>query len=311
MNNKPYCPVDAGARAWFDYRWYWLLQQFGTKGLKQRPVILPTPEFFPNSYEGKSEDVEALVHHVAKFMDVDPATLEVHYYEETPNSMMSHQKGTMGMYVQNEQGKFEIWLEVSHLHEPKQMIATIAHELGHVLLLGQGRITGDAEDHEPLTDLLTVFYGLGVFLANTALHENYWSDGGYSSWTIGKRGYLTMNQFGYAFALMARSQGESKPPWLKHLRLDVRKACLQSLVHLPSHLDLLNTIVSPARFPAKQISSESTSILTEAEAGDNEDVSENTVACIYCNSVISKRLTPKSINNRRKHLLFVMNAAFR
>jgi hypothetical protein len=39
---------------------------------------------------------------------------------------------------------------------PKALVATIAHELGHVLLLGDGRVATQQQDHEPLIYLLTV-----------------------------------------------------------------------------------------------------------------------------------------------------------
>jgi hypothetical protein len=55
---------------------------------------------------------------------------------------------------------------------PMSLVATIAQELGHVLLLADGRISRERQDHEPLTDLLTVFFGLGVFTANAAFEQS-------------------------------------------------------------------------------------------------------------------------------------------
>jgi hypothetical protein len=51
---------------------------------------------------------------------------------------------------------------------PVALVSTLAHELGHVLLLADGRISAQQQDHEPLTDLLTIFFGLGIFSANAA-----------------------------------------------------------------------------------------------------------------------------------------------
>ena len=50
-----------------------------------------------------------------------------------------------------------------------RLIATMSHELAHEYLIGQGRISGEEEDHEQLTDLLAVFLGFGVMLANSSL----------------------------------------------------------------------------------------------------------------------------------------------
>jgi hypothetical protein len=50
-------------------------------------------------------------------------------------------------------------VEAANLDDPLAMVATAAHELGHVRRLGHGWLSDEAADHEPLTDLLTVFLG--------------------------------------------------------------------------------------------------------------------------------------------------------
>ncbi len=282
-----YCPVDEATRAWLDYRWAWLCRQFGTKGLRQRPLVQASPEFFPDSYEATPEDVEKLVHRVARYMEIDPATLELHYYEESRNNIIGDSfHGSAGMYRKNEKEKFEIWLEISKLNRPKGVIATIAHELGHVLLLGQERVGSDGEDHEPLTDLLTVFMGLGAFPANNSITEHYWDSEWYPGhlpgWSIGKQGYLSMNMFGYAFALFARTRHESVPAWLKHLRLDVRKACQQTLQYLPDAFDPIAAISPPVPYPIAADGNKSPSERLEPSDELNEHDAE--LVCTYCGS---------------------------
>jgi hypothetical protein len=127
-----------------------------------------------------------------------------------------------------EDDKFQICIEANNLDTPAHLVATLAHELGHVHLLGHSRLTAEEDDHEPLTDLLTVFLGLGVFTANAALKENYWQDGRFSGWSIARQGYLSMNMFGYALALFAKARGDDDPAWASELRLDVRAAFRQS-----------------------------------------------------------------------------------
>jgi hypothetical protein len=98
-----------------------------------------------------------------------------------------------------------------------------------VHLLGHGRISVDTEDHEPLTDLLTVFFGLGVFTANSVIRETSWHAGQLSGWSIGRRGYLGMPVYGYAFARFARARGEDGSDWSRELRPDVRSAFKQAM----------------------------------------------------------------------------------
>ncbi len=86
---------------------------------------------------------------------------------------MAGYAGRSGLY-QDEGGVYRIWIEVTNLDAPFSIVATCAHELAHVVLLGQGRISPDAEDHEQLADLLPVFFGLGVFSANAVIRERNW-----------------------------------------------------------------------------------------------------------------------------------------
>jgi hypothetical protein len=108
-------------------------------------------------------------------------------------------------------------------------VGTLAHELGHVHLLGHGRVSDQAADHEPLTDLLTVYLGMGIFTANSVIREHYWHEGQVWGWNIGRSGYLGMPDFGYAFARFARARVEEGAEWVSELRLDVRSAFKQAM----------------------------------------------------------------------------------
>ena len=102
------------------------------------------------------------------------------------------------------------------------MVATLAHELGHVHLRGDKRLTGNEPDHEPLTDLLTVFLGLGIFTANAVLQDRIYRMIDWQWWRIRRQGYLTAPFYGYALAWCARCRGDDPCPWRNFLRPDVR-----------------------------------------------------------------------------------------
>ena len=111
---------------------------------------------------------------------------------------------------------------------PVALVATIAHELGHVRLLDEGRISADQRDHEPLTDLLTVYFGLGVFTANAAFDFRQ----GRTGWSYQRLGYLTEQMYGYALACYAHLRGETAPRWARHLDTNPRGYLKQSLRYL-------------------------------------------------------------------------------
>jgi hypothetical protein len=226
FRTTPECPVDADTRRWIDDRWQWLERQFGVERLRNGPVILPRPEFFPDEYHATPEDARRTLDRVCGYMGVDPGTVDLYLYEERKPGPDGEWQGTAGLY-HPEGGRFRIGVEAANLHDPLAMVGTMAHELGHVHLLGHGRLSDAADDHEPLTDLLTVFFGLGVFTANSVIREQYWHEGNYSGWSMSRRGYLKMPEYGYAFARYARSRDEAG--WSRELRPDVRSAFRQGI----------------------------------------------------------------------------------
>jgi hypothetical protein len=233
FRSKPECPIDAEMRRWVDHRWRWLVGEFGVDRVREARLILPTPEFFPDPYRGTEEDARRVLDRVCGYMGIDPGCIEMSLYDDQ-SPLADHpmfggrSQGTAGLY-QPEGGRYRIWIEATNLDDPLGMVATVAHEVGHIHLLGHGRISAGAQDHEPLTDLLTVFFGLGVFTANSVIREQYWQDGQYAGWRIGRRGYLTMPVFGYALALFARTRGEDGSAWSGELRPDVCVAFKKSM----------------------------------------------------------------------------------
>jgi hypothetical protein len=77
-------------------------------------------------------------------------------------------------------------------------------------------------DHEPMTDLLTVFLGLGIFTANSAARFKQFQEDRKIGWSMQRLGYLPEPVFGYALARFAIERGENKSEWTRHLSSNVR-----------------------------------------------------------------------------------------
>jgi hypothetical protein len=242
IRSKSACPIDADRQKWVDYRFDWLLKQFGEEIPRSCNVILPTPEFFPDVYSGKESDVQVMLNRVAGYMNVDPSRFKLFIYSEKNGTEvhgtgLRSTSGSAGLYVRSQSegesnAKAAIGIEAKQLNNPMGLVATLAHEIGHELLLGEKRVTRDESDHEPLTDLLTVFLGLGIFGCNATIQDRAWSDGTWAGWSTSRSGYLDQRMFGYAMALFARTREESKPNWLKHVRADVRSVFKQAMCFL-------------------------------------------------------------------------------
>ena len=197
----------------------WLLEEFGADAFRGVTVVLPTDEFFPDSYSADEEDARALVDRVCAYMTVDPDLIETEFFDDGGKQArrdFAYAEGSSECvtgHYQKRRDKFVVSLESSQLSDPMSLVATSAHELGHVRLLGEGRVHGGFEDHEPLTDLLTVFFGLGIFTANSAFSF----EGSSNGWQAQRRGYLSEEMFGYALALFAFMRGERSPAWSGYL----------------------------------------------------------------------------------------------
>ncbi|MGD9126208.1 MAG: hypothetical protein PVH19_02415 [Planctomycetia bacterium] len=229
FRSKPRCPVDSEMRKWIDIRWAWLEDQFGLERLLNGRVILPNQEYFPDSFHHDEKSAHQILGRVCGYMDIDPAVIRLSFYEDcNPVYEGRWRKGTAGLYYHGSK-RFRIWVEVRNLDNPLALVSTFAHELGHVHLLGYGRISDKAEDHEPLTDLLTVYFGMGVFSANSVIQEQSFCSIEGFGWSMGRQGYLGMSDYGYAFARFARARNEDGKAWASELRLDVRSAFKQAM----------------------------------------------------------------------------------
>lgn len=227
FSSAPVCPVNDEEREWLEERFEWLIEEFGIERLRRGKTVLPTTEFFPSDWRGTEDDIHKILLVVAEHMDVDPDYVRVKFYSEGPAPIEGMaREGSLGTYSESEDWDFyDIRINTDAIDDPLGIVSTMAHELGHVRLLGEERIWAEAPDHEPLTDLTTVFFGLGILRANSVIRQK--SVGGGSS--LSRSGYLSMNMLGYALALYALARNETNPTWLKHLRPDVRHACRNTI----------------------------------------------------------------------------------
>lgn len=214
----------------------WLVHEFGWQRLLEARVVLPTAEEFPDTYHGTEEDARALLAQFCGYAGVDPNGVELTIYRGktrgerlTPHA--DPRPGWAGLYERRGR-KTVVWLEESRLDDPFSTAATFCHELAHARLLGEDRLTARVRDHEPLTDLLTVFLGLGVFTANAFLHDRSTHLGHFEMWSVSRQGYLNGTMFGYALSLFAWVREETKPAWASHLRPDVRSPFKNGLGYL-------------------------------------------------------------------------------
>ncbi|MBB4693659.1 hypothetical protein [Paractinoplanes abujensis] len=235
---RPECPVRPVEQEWIDRSMDWFVTEFGPHRLRAE-VILPTDDYFPGEYSGSRQDVQAVLKKLCAHMGLDPARIVLEHDEADDNPDLSAHvpintagSGAAGHHrVRN--GKSIIGIRDDQAARPMALVATIAHELGHVLLQREaGR-----DDHEPLTDLLTIFFGYGIFSANSAFDFSRQVRGDYSYTQTSRLGYLTEPMYGYGLARYAWLRGEPDPPWARYLDTNPRTFLKRGLRYLTAAND--------------------------------------------------------------------------
>lgn len=237
-SRPPRCPITPDDRLWIENSFAWFAEQLGGDIVRNRPVILPTGEFFPKTYVPDWEGVDDLLSRVSRLMDVDRESLLLDIYseDEIPNYGFGphSSNGAAGHLTWDESTRrWVISLNENTMDDPMAVVAVMAHETAHVHLIGFGRVDPEKEeDHEPLTDLLAIYYGFGVFVGNSAFRSDHIDNGTTSTWSAKKLGYLPEPMIGFALALTALAKQQTSPDWIEHLAYGVRKPFEKSLAFL-------------------------------------------------------------------------------
>ena len=224
----PRSRVTDEQKSWIEGRLRWLQKEFGTDRVKL-PVLHPNAKIFPRAWNATTGECLALFHELCEYMEVPAASVRLKFYRGTKDPLRQHlpayesaERGAAGMFHgKRDRGTFLISVAAEQLDKPAALVATLCHELGHVLLLGERRLSGDEEDHEPLTDLLTIYFGAGIFTANSAFQFEQWQDGQYQGWQASRHGYMTEPELAYSLAAYAWLRGESNPVWRNQLEPNI------------------------------------------------------------------------------------------
>jgi len=223
----PRCHLDSDEKAWVERRLLWLNAQFGSEPIRRAPLD-PDSQLLPSQWDGSYEAGADLLERLCNHMLVESSRLELQYYSEAEpiepiaGFYEAHRSGPAGLFIHPEQrDRLIIALDAAGLDRPAVLAATICHELAHVHLLADRRITHDTEDSEPLTDLLTVYFGAGILTANSAFQFSQWQDGGMQGWSASALGYLSEALFGYSLACFCWYRGNLEAGWRRHLRENI------------------------------------------------------------------------------------------
>ena len=230
--SKPYCPVDPSAKDWIERKLKWLSRQFPSNIFTDRPIMVPTEEFFLEPYEPSKEAAKAVFARICRLMEVSEDRVSLKFEKEDPAPILMWDGSRRPVLLVNNDGdylpmqpagtyssswrKHVITLTTSQIYHPGDLVPTMAHELAHARLRGERRIRPDRFDEELLTDLTACFLGFAIFMANS---PRVWKSD-FTKWPgtqFNKPEYMSPPMFGYVLGHLAWHQGERKPSWKRYL----------------------------------------------------------------------------------------------
>lgn len=137
--------------------------------------------------------------------------------------------------------------------QPTALIATFAHELGHYLSATAETLPpGGEELYEPATDVIAVFMGFGLFMANSAFNFHQYADSSIAGWYVEGGGYLNEKSLIYALAIFCALKTlniEAIEPHLKPTLRSIFRRALSDVQNSPKDLQGLREIVSLKKQP--------------------------------------------------------------
>ena len=221
LKGESRCPVGPELQAWLEGRVAWIAREFGIERLREQ-LVLPNDAFFPDAYNGTEDDVRRLFERVCEYMEVDPSRVNLRFSKTGDRRALPYldDGADEGGLHQDADGRAIIQVEESQFSDPLKLVAAFARELAHVHLHGDNRLQEDADDGELVTDLLAVFLGFGVFVANAALGSTAF---------LGLVEGLTDSEYAYALGILAWLRHSGKPPWANLVRPNVREPMLEAV----------------------------------------------------------------------------------
>nr|WP_199048044.1 hypothetical protein [Dyella sp. ASV24] len=208
----------------------WLLQHTGgLDALRQRPLVLPTPRFFPDRGLQGHAMAEAIFARVRDYAGMADWPCVLQAQEADPNPVVApallvknSPSSPAGTFRATDEGAL-ITYHPDRVRDPMSLVATFAHELAHYRTAGCPEPPpGGWDVWEHATDLAAVFLGFGLFLANSRFSFSQFSDGQTMGWQWRQQGYLSEPEILHMHAIRCVLLGTPARETLDHLKPALR-----------------------------------------------------------------------------------------
>lgn len=196
---------------WMFDNFNWALRHFDAEVFyKETILVVPSNELFPGSANNAEDMASLIFERVKSYAGLAhwPCRLlneeEVTTIEPPKLILTGPVRGSKGIVPVDvdETHRLVITYNPFALNDPEVMIANYAHILSHYLgSLSSEVPPGGTENWPHVTELLAVFLGFGVIMANTAHTAKIRSCGSCSGPAVERTNYLSQEEVTYALAV--------------------------------------------------------------------------------------------------------------
>ncbi len=249
---------DEGTTDWIFDTYAWALEHLGTDVFYQfTDLVLPNDRFFPDKLDETDDVAERLFTRVRRYAGMEDWPCRLVAQEEDANTrigptllIQGAPSGPAGTFSVSggENPTVEMSYNPSQVRRPEALIATFAHELAHYLIHSiETPPPGGDDFEEHATDLVAVFMGFGVFLANSAFSFSQYTDVDSQGWQTFAQGYLSESQLTYCLAVFLHLKDidrEVVEPYLDNSLHAVLKTATKEMAHLKDEVGRLRDITA-------------------------------------------------------------------
>ena len=258
---RPKCPVDAREQAWIEMRMAFLGERLGWESLRETDTVLPTSDFFPLPYDATETAAQTIYGRVCEYAKQDPDALPVTFFDDQADpserlvfgpDFWTTAHGLLAVDPGSSAHSPRLYVAQSIVADLEALIAFFARGIAGYRLIRDRHISRTAEDFHQIVELMPIWFGLGIFTANTVLAESPGQSALGLGGALSARSSLQARHFGYALALATWMKGETQPAWTRHLRRDAEATCVDGLKYLGKTGDAWFSPDSPS--PSRSLS---------------------------------------------------------
>ena len=240
FKNKPKCPIRNPDRVVLDNGFFHLIQEFGEEFVLNSKIYSNPIEITGKVFRGDELYTQLLFQKLGDILEVDLRQVELGLFNETGDvfldsgvMMVSENGGEFASskFTEYSDGSAEILINSRYIKDFCCLVVSIAFELIRLKLRREGK---EYADDDVILELVLLFFGLGVFNANSSVAKmKTWSGDLSSGWNIEKGpSQLSPEAHGYILALFASYRGENNPAWADSLEKEVKKVFYEGLRYL-------------------------------------------------------------------------------